>query len=462
MSRAVPQAVDCSAAFARIFPLPLSTMEWFMWADGRPDYPMMCDLELCFRGRIDRAAFDAGLAAAMDRAPLFRALVEPRRKGPPAWGLTDRMPPVDWAPLGTPWGEKYDTLIDLTAEPGLRVYVREGHDRSTVRLHFHHACSDGIGGYAFIEDFLTGYSQVFPDGAAVSPRPLEPRRLLGRDDPGTAGRGVYRGVVDTLVGAREGARFFLQKPLPLAPVEPLSSPAPPERRQVGFLAQACPDETAAGLRRAATAARVSVNDLVMRDLFVTLQRWNAEHDREPGRRRLRILMPQNLRERADRAMPAANLLGFAFVTRRADQCRAPRELLASISEETEAVRRGQLSRYFIGGLAAVQSAGLLRRVLDSSLCFSTVILTNLGDPTRRFVARFPRDDGGLVVGNLLFDRIEGVPPLRPRTRAAFSLFNSARTLAISLKCDPHLFAPADTQKLMDQFLAQLADTAGKK
>jgi hypothetical protein len=197
----------------------------------------------------------------------------------------------------------------------------------------------------------------------------------------------------------------------------------------------------------------------MRDLFVTLRRWNAEHEREPGRRRLRILMPQNLRERADRAMPATNLLGFAFVTRRADQCLAPRELLTSIHEETEAVRRGQLSRYFIGGLAAVQSASMLRRVLDSSLCFSTAILTNLGDPTRRFVARFPRGDGGLVVGNLLFDRIEGVPPLRPRTRAAFSLFNSARTLSISLKCDPHLFSPADTQELMNQFLAQLAESA---
>jgi hypothetical protein len=460
MSRAAaPRAADHSAAFAPMFPLPLSTMEWFMWADGRPEYPMMCDLELHFRGRVNRAAFDAGLAAAMDRAPLFRSLVEPRRKGPPVWVLTDRMPEVDWAPFGAPWGEKYDTLIDLTAEPGLRVYVREGHDRSAVRLHFHHACADGIGGYAFIEDFLAGYSQAFPDGAATRMRPLEPRRLVGRGDPGTAGRGVYRGIVDTLVGAREGARFFLQKPLPLAPVEPSPASATAARRQVGFIAQSCPDEVAVGLRGAATAARVSVNDLVMRDLFVTLRRWNAEHEREPGRRRLRILMPQNLRERADRAMPATNLLGFAFVTRRADQCLAPRELLASIHEETEAVRRGQLSRYFIGGLAAVQSAGMLRRVLDSSLCFSTAILTNLGDPTRRFVARFPRGDGGLVVGNLLFDRIEGVPPLRPRTRAAFSLFNSARTLSISLKCDPHLFSPADTQELMNQFLAQLAESA---
>ena len=158
-------------------------------------------------------------------------------------------------------------------------------------------------------------------------------------------------------------------------------------------------------------------------------------------------------------MPSANVMAFAFVTRRADRCDNPESLLQSIHEETEAVRRGQLSRYFIGGLAAVQSAGALDWLLRRPICFSTAVLTNLGDPTRRFVARFPRSAAGLVVGNLVFRGLAGGPPLRPLTRAAFSIFNSAKTLSVSLKSDPHNFSPGDMRRLLDRYLEQLASTS---
>ena len=204
-----------------------------------------------------------------------------------------------------------------------------------------------------------------------------------------------------------------------------------------------------------------MNDLLLRDLFLTLNRWNCECGQQAGRRNLRILMPQNLRERVDRFLPPANLVGFAFVTRNARECADPAALVRSIHEETKAVRHGQLSRYFLGGLGAIESAGLLQRLLRSRICFATAVLTNLGDPLRRFSTKFPRVDGALQVGNLVFERVEGVPPLRPGTHAAFCIYKSDQTLSLSLKTDSYLFSPSDTDRLLQMFDAQLATTAAE-
>ena len=97
-------------------------------------------------------------------------------------------------------------------------------------------------------------------------------------------------------------------------------------------------------------------------------------------------MPQNLREKSDYATPAANVMSFAFMTRSAALCDKPDELLKSISEETAAVKRGKLSIYFTAGLETLRGKKLLETVLRRPWCFSTAVLTNVGDPTRRFGA----------------------------------------------------------------------------
>ena len=110
-------------------------------------------------------------------------------------------------------------------------------------------------------------------------------------------------------------------------------------------------------------------------------------------------------------MPAANAMSFSFVTRGANACDDPAKLLASIREETDAVRRGKLSLYFLGSLDTLQSLGLLARVLRRDFCFATAVLTNLGDSTRRFATRFPRVAEGLTIGNLVYEGVDAVPPV---------------------------------------------------
>src|SRR5262249_25603423 len=66
------------------------------------------------------------------------------------------------------------------------------------------------------------------------------------------------------------------------------------------------------LQHTAQEARVAVNDLLLRDLFLVLSTWNREHGARTSS--LRINVPTSLRNSSDRLLPAANSLGFAFVT----------------------------------------------------------------------------------------------------------------------------------------------------
>ncbi len=379
---------------------------------------------------------------------------------------------INWAPVGTPPGEHYDAAVDLTTQIGLRIWVREAADRSTVLLHFHHACADALGTFAFIEDFLAAYATLCPGGQAIAYRPLDTARLRRRGLASIPSRNWYQQIYDLFFGAREGLRFFLQAPTPLASRhQPAGSGLPVDDAQFmenatatgrpEMLTRALGPELTAQLRQVASAAGVTVNDLLLCDLFATLRRWNIEHGQSGRRSRLRILMPQNLREPDDAAAPAANIMSFAFLTRRSDRCEDSRALLPSVRTETEAIRRGRLSAYFLGSLAMALSAGVLDKLLASRFCFSTVVLSNFGVPARRFVAKFPKSGQGLVVGNTVFLGLTGVPPTRPGTRAAFAVVNGAHDMTISVKCDPRHFRPIDAARLLGEYVNQVATTANR-
>jgi hypothetical protein len=451
-----PSVASIGKSMASVFPLPLTILETFMLADSRAGYPMMCDIELEFEGRLDRAAFEAALAFALARNPLFTCRIEPGKRGQLQWVLTDEMPVVQWVSMDEPLDDTYGAMADLTSQSGMRVWVRHETDRTKVLLHCHHACADALGSFGFIGDLLAGYALAC--GQQVTPRIIEPHRLLMRGQAGLDGRSLWRRIYDAVVGSREGARFFLHSPKPLAP----SPNAPEAPATVGpiYTTRTLPEDVTLGLRVAARSGKATTNDVLLRDLYRTMRRWNAEHGEPLNRRKLRILMPQNLRTNEDYSMPAANVMSFAFVTRRAHLCDAPGAMLESLREETDAVRRGRLSLYFLGGLESLQSNGLLKPVLNGSFCFASAILTNVGDPTRRLGTTFARSKrGGLTIGDVVLRSIAAVPPLRPQTRAAFAVVNHGRTMSINLKWDPRSFSPLDAEQLLGQYVAQLQATA---
>jgi len=153
-------------------------------------------------------------------------------------------------------------------------------------------------------------------------------------------------------------------------------------------------------------------------------------------------------------MPAANKMSYAFLDRRGKDCRDVVPLAAGIRHATRAIQRENLSRQFVETLAfAASKPKLLRLALRCRVCFSTAVLSNIGDPSRRFNARLQRDQGKVVAGALRMETIFGAPPLRPETRLAIGITTYGGALTLSALVDPHTHSSADC----DELLARLAD-----
>lgn len=450
---------EYDARLEDIFPLPVNAVEAFMIADGRPRYPMMCDIEVQLQGRIQRQPFEEALAFAVARAPLFRSVLSEDKKRGRVWQLTDRLPPVDWDDYGEPCLTGYDDLIDLHADPGVKIYVRSGAERSTILIHFHHATCDGLGAFVFVEDLLAGYHNASPGAVPVKPRAWEPERLKKRCTHQLENPGLAQGLYDVYCGIRGAANFFMERPLPMTAGKSVLSEGA-ARLQNGLVTMAVDPEATRALRSWTSAQKVTLNDLLLRDLFVALHTWMSSQGHEIGNRRLRILMPQSLRGRGDGAMPSTNDLGFAFLARRGSMIETPQKLLDSLTPELAAIRKDNLSRHFIGGLDMVQKLGLLPWLLNGSSCFSTAVLTNFGNAWRRFQTKLPPAQGGLLAGNLVYDGLVGTPPCRPNTGAAFSVTTTANQIILSVKHDPYHYSREESKELLRTYVEQVTRSAG--
>jgi hypothetical protein len=446
---------------ASIFPLPLVAFERYMLADDRPEYPMTFTLTLRLAGTVDREAFEAAADEALARHPLLVALVEGSSRRRPRWVSSGaRRPPLDWgglaAPLRCPRGE----AIDLAREPGLRLWVRQGDGRAEVTGQFHHACCDGIGGLVFFGDVLACYAMRVAEGddlPALKPSAIE--RLRARGDLGR-GRVPWRRRLARLLGTlSHAARFSYQRPTSLAapPAAPLSSRPEPFS---GTCRRELSEEVSGRLREVARRRGATVNDLLLRDMFLTIAAWNTRWGRGSRRAWLRILMPANLRVVGERAMPAANVVGMSFLSRRAGACDDAGRLLDGIRRETLDVKRTRRGLRFIHVIEWAQRlCGGMPRLLVGDRCVATAVLSNVGDAARWFTATFPRRSGRLMAGNLVLEGVTGAPPIRPKTSAAVMISRCAGETSVSLRCDPRRFAPERAEGLLAAYVDRLVQTS---
>jgi hypothetical protein len=434
-------------------PLPLTPFEQYMFTDDRPDYPMTFVFTLRFSGRIDREAFEAALAETVSRHPLLRALVDRSGGGVPCWvPAAGQEPRLDWADTGVPMTCPGGERIDLTSEPGLRVWVRRGADGADLTMQFHHACCDGVGAMAFMGDLLAAYGARTASGdRRPAPRAIEVHRLSERE---------HLGPIRTsfLATAREALKWAWHRPAPLNPPSPSPPPARGPSPFPGFQCHTLGEEDSRRLHAAAGRQGATLNDLLLRDMFLTIHAWNRRHRSARPPRRLRILMPTNLRTGEDDRLPAANVVTMSFLTRGTRECEDPKRLLEGIRQETNVIKLTRRGIHFLRGLRFLQAIGGLPRLLAGQRCFATVVLSNLGEIGEQLGSEFPREGGKIVAGNVVLEGMAGSPPIRPKTRAALFIHTYRDRITVSVRCDPSLFTTDDTRELLELYVARLEET----
>jgi hypothetical protein len=450
-------------AHRSLFPLPLTAFERYMLIDDRPDYPMVFFMEFDFSGEVDRRAFESALEEALVRNPLLCAHVEHGRRGPRFVHAGEQRPPVDWDREGAPVRLANGEPIDLTREVGLRLWVRQSEGRATLTVQFHHACCDGIGAARFLGDLFAAYGiRTAVDGHGPQHMPVDYDSLQARGqfqieppEPVSLARVVWSTV-------SEAVKWAARRPTPLAipPGSDVATNRDAPYRNVEF--HQFDEHESRALRQLAKGKGVTVNDLLLRDLFQTMRDWNEEYLPGKAGKWLQINMPQNLRQRGSEQMSAANKLGYAFLARRTRELDDAQALLDGIRWETGAVKQWSLGLFFISGLTwTLRIPGLCRWFVRSNRCFATALLSNLGEFDRWVSGVFPYDAGRLVLGNLRLETCRFVPPVRHLTHAAFVVATYAHRLGISLRCDPHRFPSGGVHDLLARYVQRIGQTVAE-
>lgn len=425
-----------------VFPLPLTAFERFMLTDDRRDYPMTFVTSYEFSGQIDRQAWEQAYHQALDRHPLLNASLNRGQE----WVAASHRRPIVWVEESTRLLDETDEFLDLKAGPGLRVWMQPRGDRLRWITQFHHACCDGIGAMQFQGDWLACYHAI------VRQQPpelltLDPMLLKSRQRPRWK---VPSGVTVTFWQAirsqvSEFYKFYRKQTQPISRTKSSLPQAFPGIEYVVFS-----KEQTDRLINAAEAHGVQLNDLLLRDLFVTLQQWSQL--KPAGRKCWSVNMPTSLRDRTDLRMPCANVIGYTFLDAKPDDCEQPAELLRSLSRQTAEIRRWNLGQLSLDGLIAMSKFPFCLRLMSSPRkCHASVVLSNLGDPTRRFYKKHPRQNGKLVYGDLTLEHFFGIPPLRPLTQVVILLSFCHGQLTISLRTDSRWFRPEESSQLLSRF-----------
>jgi len=294
-----------------------------------------------------------------------------------------------------------------------------------------------------------------PAAASFDPMCLRQRGTFAFEPPEPVSR--WKALRFT---ATEAGKWLWRRPTPLAAPRARYGPAAAAAFP-SFHAHTFDPQPTTALGEVARRNGATLNDLLLRDQFLTILDWNRGCGIPDGRW-LRVAMPVNLRARTDLQMPAANKMSYAFLTRRPRDCADPAALLRGIHQETEAIKRWRLGLTFLGGLSlAARVPGALRLGCSGSRCLATTMLSNLHDPSSYFRVRLPRDGRLLRIADVTLERILAAPLLRPLTRAGMVAVRYAGRLTICARCDPYTFDSEDCRRLLALYVARIEETLAR-
>ncbi len=425
-----------------------------MFADDRPEYPMCFFLRARLAlasASLDRTALSAALRSALARHPMLSTRLSGERWTPSAeiaWTAAAEEPSlyVDFGEGDEPFrypvsGGHGDGWLDPTRDFPIRFFVREKVGGNGVDLwaQCHHAAVDATGGARLIEDALALY-------AGVEPRPIDPTLLETRHElraATTEGRAAFW---------RDLHRIWIYFTHFARPLPPRRGEMRPREAPSGSyparLSRVLGQETQDALRIAAHRFGATVNDLLLRDLFLAVDEYAAK---QGVRKRVRLAMPINMRTAADAKMSAANVVSMCFLDREPSSMDQPQELLASIARETTSIKRYRLGTALlrvVGALARFPGGlRLIARAPGPWSCSSTAVLSNLGRPFD--LAPLPRDGAGrLVARDLTLSGFELYPPIRSQTRGAFGVVQYAGALFFGFNYDARWLSESAARELM--------------
>ncbi|MBX3411411.1 MAG: hypothetical protein KF708_01745 [Pirellulales bacterium] len=436
----------------------LNAFERYMLADDRASHPMTFTVRMKLAGRFDVDVFRRAVRQALARHPLLCSRVVGTGRAA-TWMASESEVLVDVAELDQDLRFPGQEKIDLQHELPVRLWVRSSGTETEVRAQFHHSATDGIGAYRFLEDTLCAYDAEVR-GTAPAWRPVLVEKLARRARFGLAWWQVLLRLPQELWGVVVGmAMFLLPRPASLRSGPHVVVPADERRELLNYPTHTFTVDETKQLRETARGAGATLNDLLLRDLFLTMQAWSDARGLGRARQLFRIMMPVNLRTADDDDLPAANVVAMVFLDRHLGLFHHPALLLKSIKLETWFLKTFRFGLAFVRSCALIGSIrGGLEFMTRDNRCYATTVLSNMGQVMTD--VPLPRQNGKIVAGELVLEAIESAPPVRPFTSMAITPVTYAGRMALVLNYDRERFSAAEAQAFLSLYVQQLHAAAG--
>ena len=356
----------------------------------RPGEPANVHLEVRLPGRLDQDALRAAVAGLLgaERGLLARRAVGGRWQRRFGWEFAARpdTDPVQVAAYAdqADLDRQRDAFVSvpppLDSAPPFLLLLASGPDGDHLLLNAHHARFDGLACLRLLAELGAAYGRQA--GVGIGRPDGKPGRQHPGSQPGPGPRPALAGSAAGTGQARGRSRGWLAGPVArIAPGQGMG----PRRARPGYGACLLTWE-GPGLADSARRAGVSVNDVLITALILTIADWNASR-RPGGPGLIRITMPIGARVQAGPGGAWANRSRLAAVAVRAGAGAGPAAILAEVARQTASAKRSDGPQVDVVSWAltaapcpAVVKNAVLRaalRVAGPVLC-DTALLSNLG------------------------------------------------------------------------------------
>ncbi len=429
-------------------PLPLTPLELFLLQSATPRAPMVIEVVLRLTGTCQPDLYVKTLQRSIERHPLLSCRIKMIDR---QWywvsGTTEPIAishrPGSVFELET--GPRHKS-IDLKTSAGLQTSIVVLDDGVKVYFDIHHAASDGNGLRQVITDWF---------------------HLYHCEITGTPSR------LSEVDSSRLEQRHLFPQPKAIAPISTKQAIinfwstirgrtarwASPTRKNTLSMGETnshsveiiLSDDQSAQLRDRLAAWRVKLNELVM---VCSMSTFACLAPAGPSKHHVTVLNPIDLRLPSDRALPATNRFGIAFMRRPRHECLKPASILRGIHDEMSWVRANYIGVDFIRGLAtAAKIPGGINFFRRMGLFVPSMQWTCLGDVSRGGKRLVPWADGMPTTGGLQLATASGFAPFSEGVPVSIATCEANKKVTVTVRSSPRFLTMDQTQR----FAAMLVD-----
>ena len=481
-------------SFADLFPMRMTSIEKFHFWDHHPELPNLIYLRLKVDGRIDPVIAKQAWQIAIQRQPFGDVepkkidgnwfwIAGPRAKGDSnqcfeAWNGT-RFEFQEHSQTPPAWKLEQHRLRSSTGSYlGISVYPNGGSLQSEeagdgpsparsdsvsyvseVLFYVHHAITDGAGATQTINEWMIIYSNLRSGRPAESGiHRLDSALLQKRNSLGLLTWRYLKHLPKQPIALFGAAKFTFRKTAELIPGTALQSAAKgkdvSDRHYPAIMGQWVSESQIDKLIQKAQQCEVTLNSLLLGQLYLALARWRQKQGVHSDRDWIRIILPMSIRNVSDRRMPAANRATIVQIDRCGRDMKDVAKFYQNLNREISIIRGFQLDKIFLIAIRCLSTfESFLKRAARNEKSRGTAVFTNLGEPLRKSERASAREPESLAhVRPIEFDP---VGPIRKGTQANFSVSRYGSRLRISMHYDAQVLSTEQAIGLLGTYLDQL-------